>query len=186
MKYNQGAGASLTQKELMDRLLYDPETGIFKWLKIAPNQRERCERKDKVAGSVNDRGYVKIRINGAWHSAHRLAWLYMVGQWPSEDIDHINLNKSDNRWDNLRAASPMQNRQNRTIPKRNKTGFLGVAHHNRLPNLFIAQYHKDGRNHVIGFFKRPEEAHAAYLKAIAYRGNFIPLELRQKMEAPIA
>lgn len=178
MKYNHGAGAGLTQADLKHRLSYDPCTGIFIWINPPAI---RSEKKGLVAGFVGKCGYVKIKINGALHSAHRLAWLYMMGKWPPEDVDHINLNKSDNRWENLRAATPTQNRQNRGIPKRNKTGFLGVCRHNGLPNLFIAQYHRDGRNHVIGFFHKAEEAHAAYLEAIAYRGEFIPLELRQKM-----
>jgi hypothetical protein len=80
-----------------------------------------------VAGSITKSGYVSIGINGRYYMAHRLAWLFEHGEWPTVFIDHINGNKADNRLENLRMADYSQNRRNAKRNKNNKSGVKGVS-----------------------------------------------------------
>lgn len=104
--------------------------------------------------------------------AHRLAWFFMTGEWPILDIDHINGDRSDNRWSNLRLANDSQNGANKRRYKNNKSGFKGViwdARHKR----FKAQLKKDGKVLNLGRYHTAEEAHEAYCKAAAtLHGDF--------------
>ena len=112
----------VTAERLRELLTYNPETGAF---------RHRIIRRGvtcgSVAGSDNGRGYLRISVDGIGYRAHRLAWLYVYGVWPADQLDHINGDQSDNRIVNLREASPDQNQQNRTISKYNKCGIPGVS-----------------------------------------------------------
>src|SRR5690349_15052213 len=99
--------ASLTQQYLKEILHYDPETGVFIWY----TSRGHCKA-GNVAGSLN-LGYILIGICNFKYQAHRLAWLYMTGEWPTFEIDHKNGVSSDNRWENLREATRIINGQNR-------------------------------------------------------------------------
>lgn len=93
--------------ELKKILEYDASTGVFKW---------RIDLGSAVAGDIagytNTDGYVRIKINGKFYQAHRLAWLYVTGDWPPAKIDHANRVRNDNRWLNLRAATTGQNNAN--------------------------------------------------------------------------
>lgn len=103
----------LTAARLRELLHYDPETGIFTW-----------RTSSQTAGSQNDRGYVRITIDGSDHKAHRLAHLYMTGEWPSAQIDHRSRVRDDNRWDNLRGATNGQNQANKAATS--ASGHKGV------------------------------------------------------------
>lgn len=89
----------ITQEELKEYLHYDPLTGDFNW-----TIGKRGLKVNSKAGSMNDQGYVIIRINNIRYRAHRLAWLYVYGHFPINEIDHINGVRSDNRIENLRDA----------------------------------------------------------------------------------
>lgn len=142
----------LTQAELKLHLHYNPDTGIFTWIKNG-----------KIAGS-NSYGYISIYFNGANYRAHRLAWLYSYNTWPKEYIDHINNVKDDNRLCNLREATNQQNGQNQTKPSsRNKLGLLGVIYRKER-NKFIGQVYVNKKCHKTKSFKTAEEAHEAYIK----------------------
>jgi hypothetical protein len=150
----------ITQQQLKDLLAYDLETGIFHW-KVKPSKRFPAGMQ---AGS-NVHGYIRIHIKGKLYGAHRLAWLYVYGHHPSDQIDHINGNPSDNRISNLREADSVQNAQNRRRPqKNNSTGLLGVAY-DKTKNRYRARIYINGKRTYIGKFKTPEEAHAAYIQA---------------------
>lgn len=98
----------INQDDLKRSLHYDPKTGDFTRLVRASNMPA-----GSIAGSIQTRdGYVIIRVLGHRHTAHRLAWLYMTGTWPSGEIDHINRVRADNRWENLRDVSHMENVHN--------------------------------------------------------------------------
>lgn len=150
---------------------YDPETGLFTRLTSpAPNAPAGA-----VAGRRNTFGYVQICINGRRYVAHRLAWLYMTGAWPDEEIDHINRDPSDNRWRNLRAATRGQNRVNAGHRRKHDLP-RGVS---RVGNRYQAQIRKHGKFCHIGMFGTPEDAHRAWLAAAMARDpDFIPQELR--------
>jgi hypothetical protein len=147
--------AALTADELRRRLSYDQETGIFRWL--LPNSN-RLKAGD-IAGSISY-GYLTIRINGLLYRCHRLAWLYVYGVWPSGQLDHKNLNRSDNRINNLRVATNAQNIIN--SPARNQSGLKGVwkLKDGRFKTMCAGKH--------LGSFRTAEEASAAYL---AYTQN---------------
>lgn len=149
----------LTLDRLKGLLRYDPITGIFTWRL----DLRGCVRSGDVAGSDKGRGYIRIVIDGRKYYAHRLAWFYLIGRWPTDQIDHINQNKSDNRFNNLREADNSINHQNQSKPLSNNTiGFLGVR---RARKKFAAAIKLNKKVKHIGTFDTPELAHAAYLKA---------------------
>jgi len=147
---------TITQDRLKALVSYDPKTGIFRWNMA----RRRCRPGD-VTGCRMKQGYIAIRLDDVLYTAHRLAWLYVTGEWPKEQLDHINGDRSDNRIANLREATNAQNAQNRKR-RDNKTGFTGV---NKENNRWKAEIKVNYKKIRLGLFDTPEEAHAAYLKA---------------------
>jgi hypothetical protein len=113
---------------------------------------------------MREDGYRKIRINGRSYLAHRLAWLYMTGEWPQNVIDHASGQRSDNRWENLRAASPLLNSHNRKRPSNNTSGFKGVTFY-KAGNIWRAFIRVDGLLRFLGSFPTPELAADAYAAA---------------------
>lgn len=95
----------LTQKDLKGLLEYNTKSGNFFW-KVDRNQHIL---KGMLAGQENKEGYVRINIKGRKTYAHRLAWLYVYGEWPDGEIDHINEKPNDNRIENLRVVSRKTN-----------------------------------------------------------------------------
>lgn len=112
----------LTVERLRDLLSYNPDTGIFIW-KIRTAIRTKV---GGVAGTKHSRGYWAMVIDSKDYLAHRLAWFYVYGVWPPEQIDHANGDRLDNRICNLRLASPRQNSTNTERISRNTTGFIGI------------------------------------------------------------
>jgi hypothetical protein len=123
-----------------------------------------------MAGRRDRNGYITIRVDQVGYRAHRLAVLYMTGQWPEHDVDHHNGQRDDNRWENLRAVTTAQNRQNlRAARSDSTTGLLGVClDRTALRNghkPYLATIGMDGRQIKLGRHATAEEAHAAYVKA---------------------
>jgi hypothetical protein len=154
----------MTRKELAVALSYIPETGVFRWRSPRPKVRV-----GSVAGYVKKtKGYVYIEVNGKSYSAHRLAWLYMTGEMPALQIDHINGERADNRFCNLRLAMHGQNRANSRPNAKNRYGLKGVR---RLPwmkegdRCWQAQITHNRATRYLGCFRTKEEAHAAYCDA---------------------
>jgi hypothetical protein len=159
----------LAHAVLVEMLGYNAVTGQFIWKKPTSNRVKIGD----VAGQINHQGHRLISVNGTRYAAHRLAWFYVKGVWPSEEIDHINLVKDDNRLSNLREATRNGNCRNVGKKKHNRSGFKGVHRHSLSPNRFVAQITVDGRPKYLGLFGTPEEAHAAYVKASDfYHGEF--------------
>lgn len=101
--------SDLTAERVRELLHYEPATGIF-------TRRIRTSNRTKVGaivGADNGKGYLQISVDWRLYSAARLAWLYMTGEWPKEEIDHINRVRSDNRFSNLREATRSSNNCNR-------------------------------------------------------------------------
>lgn len=115
--------AAMTQEQLKQLLTYDATTGLFTWL-VRPCKKYPA---GMVAGCRHPNGYIRIAINGRLYGAHRLAWLYVHGQFPDGVIDHINRQRHDNRLANLRAVTRAQNQQNRGVNKNSTSGVNGVC-----------------------------------------------------------
>ena len=145
-------------------LHYAPETGQFTRL-LDPVSRE-CDRKrwaGKPAGKLDGGGYVEIFIDGARYKAHRIAWLFVTGEEPEFQIDHVNLKRDDNRWLNLRLATNQQNQVNTPLRKDNTSGYKGVVFVKECTSHpWLAQIQTHGRHRKLGYFKTREEAHARY------------------------
>jgi len=122
----------LTQERLKEILEYDEETGFFHWKKRIAH----CVHIGDVAGKVDRYGYVTIGLYVKEYRAHRLAFLYITGEWPKNNVDHINGIRDDNRWENLRDVSSVHNMRNQKKSIRNKTGIVGVSQKH---NGFVAR-----------------------------------------------
>lgn len=157
----------ITAEDVRRVLAYDPETGDFTW-------RETFGRavRGAKAGNINGRGYVTIKFRKRTHQAHRLAWLYVHGEWPNLEIDHINCDKTDNRLSNLRLATGRENVANTKRRSDNSSGHKGVFW-DKQRNRWHARIMINGKNKHIGLFRLIEDAAKAYERAAIERhGEF--------------
>lgn len=149
---------NITQEILKKNLFYDEILGIFTW------KLKKCGvTAGMVAGTISKDGYVKVWINQKSYMAHRLAWLYVYGEFPNSVIDHINGDRSNNQIVNLRSCSVKQNSQNQKIRKNNTSGFKGV-HWDGKKLGWVAQAQDNGKRKSIGLYLSAEDAGAAYNK----------------------
>jgi hypothetical protein len=142
----------IDQKRLKELLHYDPETGHFTW-KVS---RGRANARG-VAGYSDTNGYVLIKIDGKNYSAHRLAFLYIEGAFPQCEVDHINHDRADNRWANLRPVTRDQNMRNIPRYKNNTSGITGVRWIVEMQK-WRAQISVNGKYHHLGLFEDFNEA----------------------------
>jgi hypothetical protein len=147
---------TLSQEYLKSILKYDPDTGIFTWVKHKPQQR-----KDIPPGFINSGGYHIIKIDLVPYKAHRLAWLYVHGHWPPHFLDHINMVRNDNRICNLRLATSSENGLNRRKFKNNTTGYMGVSY-NKNSKKYVSMLMIDGKSTFLGYFDDAKTASDAY------------------------
>ena len=146
----------LTAEYLRSVLHYSPETGIFTW-KVSTSNRVKT---GDIAGSQNGLGYLQIKVCSRLYRAHRLAWLYIHGSWPTDQIDHINRIRTDNRISNLREVSNKQNQQNKSKSSHNTSGYQGVRWHKR-DSKWVAQIKHNQKLIHLGYFSILEEALSA-------------------------
>ena len=152
----------MTQEYLKSLLDYNPETGKFIWRVSKSNYaKSRSE-----AGWISN-GYRIIRIDGKGYRAHRLAWLWYYGSWPEDQIDHINHNRDDNRIENLREVSHIENHKNQSLFCNNTSGHVGV-HWYKTTKKWRAQIKANGKKIIsLGYFKEKEDAIKARKEAEA-------------------
>lgn len=150
---------NLTQERLKEVYDYLPESGLF-----IRKVRTFRHKAGEVAGTLLGEGYIQIGIDGKQYRAHRLAFFYMTGHWPTLEVDHINGSRSDNRWGNLREATRIQNCQNRGISRANTTGYKGVSWDSS-SQRFRSAIRLNGKGKSLGSYKTAEEASQAYQKA---------------------
>lgn len=164
----------ISQKELKERLRYDAETGNFYWAKVLPRSSSRV---GDIAGCIeNKNGYRVIKINRRMYKAHRLAWLYVHGQWPNEVLDHVNGDPSDNRICNLREATHSQNMWNSRTPKNSSSGMKGASWCTT-NKAWISSIKKNRKTYHLGHFATADEAAAAYRRAaLELHGDFARFE----------
>jgi len=148
----------VTQMELHQRFSYDPYIGEFKYLaRTGPNTEA-----DKAAGFIDGQGYVRIKIHGKAYVGHRLAWLYMLGEWPAEQIDHINGVRHDNRLENLRLVNPKEQSENRKTRAGAASGFRGVSWSGGKWHASIMHF---GKQVSLGAYENVDEAKKARIEA---------------------
>lgn len=137
---------------------YDPVKGIFIRRKSVSKTKE-----GDIAGHDDGKGYVQFMIDKKKYRAHRLAWLYMTGDHPKGEIDHINGIHNDNRFENLRDVIPSVNMQNQRNPRvTNKLGIQGVI---RCGKKYLASISINGKTKRLGMFSTTHKAHEVYVQA---------------------
>ena len=155
--------SGLTAERLRELLDYSPETGELRW-----TAARRYGMAGVVAGYTARNRYIYVTVDSYHYLAHRLVWLHIYGEWPVDQIDHLNGDRCDNRAANLRDVSQQVNQQNRRKSQRGSLspGFLGV-HFDRRRQTFIANI-KDTttmKSKYLGAYATAAEAHQAYLEA---------------------
>ena len=159
----------LTAERLRELLHYDPETGVFTW-RVANGRRVQV---GTDAGYIDHQGYRRIRIDYALYRGHRLAWLHVHGEWPVDQIDHVNGARDDNRIANLRECTCAENQQNRSVHVVNTSGYPGVSRHKQ-SGKWVAHISLHSRRKYLGIFTSPEAAAEAYRIAKAKYHTFNP------------
>lgn len=150
----------LTQKYLKEVLSYSEETGVFTWAK-----RKGHAMPGDVAGTNFGQGYIGVQIDGRRYQAHRLAWLYVFGAWPNNEIDHIDGVRNNNAIANLRDVTHRQNIQNkRKATSGSRSGLIG-AHFKKYKNKWSSCIACSGKRIHIGYFDSAIKAHEAYIAA---------------------
>ena len=142
----------LTQAELKKMLDYDADTGLFS-SKLAHAKM----KVGSIAGTRTVKGYINISINGKVYLGHRLAFLYMTGELPAGQVDHISHTKADYKWSNLREVSHQQNQCNRGKCPRNTSGINGVIWDKQI-SKWRAQIMINGKNKSLGAFSDKTDA----------------------------
>lgn len=162
----------ITQKQIMEYLEYNPDTGVF----AAAKTHGTLWRQGKVVGHKNKAGYITITLLGKVRKAHRLAWIYVYGEdIDGYEIDHINGDKSDNRICNLRISSHQQNMFNMKKKSTNKSGVKGV-HFDKRCNKWRAQTSINKKRVHIVLFNTIESAEKAIREfMVANHKEFINL-----------
>ena len=145
--------------EIVSSLSYNKDTGVFTW-KI---DRKRTQS-GSIAGFHGAKGYWQIRIKNELFYAHRLAYFFMTGNHPARVIDHIDGNRSNNSWSNLRLATYSQNSANAS-KKTGKTSALKGVSWDKRRNIWVAFIRMKGRSTYLGTFTDEMSAHIAYCKA---------------------
>ena len=158
----------LTAAEVHLLLIYDPHTGLLQY-------RERGPRRPRGwwagARDPSSGGYLRIQIGTRKYLVHRIAFLLMKGRWPNE-LDHRDLDRTNNRWANLREVTHQQNTLNGPMRSTNKSGFKGVSWH-KVAQKWVAEMKLGEKRIYLGLHDSPEVAHEAYKQAaIKYRGEF--------------
>lgn len=148
----------VTAARVRELFNYSPETGEFTRIKGMWGHAAGVG-----VGAITSYGYVRFVIDGENYYSHRLAFLYMTGEWPKDQIDHINRIKDDNRWINLRECTHSQNQANSVPFKNNKSGFKGV-YWEKERNKWISTIRCEGKKFFLGRFKDVLDATVAYNK----------------------
>lgn len=159
---------NLTKERVRELLNYDPATGIFSWRIAKGNVKA-----GSTTGCPDRSGHLMIGVDSRLYMAHRLAWLYYYGDWPTDQIDHRNGVRDDNRITNLREASGSENQQNVSKRAGASSRFLGVTWHANAKKWQAKIQHRRKKLHL-GYFETENAAHSAYLKAKAELHTFNP------------
>lgn len=159
---------NLTWRDIKELITYQPPTGKAYWnyrdVRWFKSQHDCNAWNSRFAGkeiqNTDNQGYIRPTLLGVFVGLHRLIWFYQTGEWPEEDVDHINGNKVDNRWENLRSVTTQENCRNRRRPKNNTSGHMGV-HWDKICHRWQARISIGDKRINLGYFISYEEAVAA-------------------------
>jgi len=149
----------VSQEILKKWLYYNHTVGQFYWRHAKGNTKPW-----QKAGAMDAYGYISIKFMNKFYKAHRLAWLYVHGEMPKGEIDHVNRIKNDNSIENLRVATRKENNENKLANKNNLSGLKGVSFDLKNKTWF-ARIMNNGKVHRLGTFSTPEDASKAYIEA---------------------
>lgn len=159
---------TISHSRLKELLHYNPETGVWTWLRATSARKPAGSE----AGDVKPSGYRLIGVDGVRYRAHRLAWFYVTETWPDSLIDHIDGIRSNNAFSNLRLANCQQNAANSKISKNNTSGYKGV-YWLKQRSLWAAKVNVGPKQIYLGSFQKAEDAARAYEQgAKRYFGEF--------------
>ncbi|WP_449043759.1 AP2/ERF family transcription factor [Paracoccus versutus] len=169
--------------DLREMIRLDSETGRLYWKERdicdfpSPFMGRRWNNRyaSKEAFTAKKNGYACGTIHGRSYQAHRVVFAITHGRWPVDCVDHIDMDRSNNRPDNLREATKLSNAWNKKITKQNKSGFKGVSFHTD-SGRWISSIWADKKNYFLGRFDTAEEAAIVYdSKARELHGEFAHL-----------
>lgn len=149
---------NFSYKDMSDLFKYDISKGQLIWVS---SRKQRYN--GRIAGSVNNYGYRMVEINHVAYCVHRIVWLLKTKEWPKGQIDHINGNKDDNHFENLREVTARENCQNR---RKNRGGKLPGAYYHSRDRKWHAQIKLNYKSTYISTHDTELEAHKAYLNKI--------------------
>jgi hypothetical protein len=143
----------LTIERLKELLYYNEQTGQLIWKSTFKNRIA-----GKIAGTICRDGYRNVRLDKENYKAHRLVWFYKTGVWPKEDLDHINRNRDDNRFSNLREATRSENCINKGARKDNLSSGIKNVSWNKQRSKWHVAIQKDGKKTFLGLYDSLDEA----------------------------
>lgn len=158
-------------RRVKDHLAYNPEDGIFTW-----KVHRQAAKVGGMAGSKDKDGYVVIYYNGKNFKAHRLAWYFCFNEMPSDTIDHINRIRDDNRIENLRVVTQIEQMQNMGMNKNNTSGYTGVYWYADR-SKWLAQVRYKGAVHHVGFF---DDAATAYARRKELKESLVKSQAKSR------
>lgn len=157
----------LSADEARNLFSYDKETGDLRW-KVRLGQNRPI---GSLAGSINGQGYREVMVRRKTYQVSRIIWLIVTGREPHGQIDHIDMNRSNNKWNNLRDATLSQNRANCRARPNNKTKLKGA--YRKKNGRYYPFIQIDGKPTYLGGYATAEEAHKVWIEAAKkYRGEF--------------
>lgn len=144
---------------LHDLFIYDAHSGLL----IRRVNRGKGKAGD-VVGTRHSEGYLQVRVDGVWGYVHRIAYALMIGNYPEKEIDHVNGDRTNNKWCNLRAVSHAENMQNRPRAAHSTQPFKGVRQ-SPTKDKWVARIGVNKKEKYLGTFATAQAANAAYKKA---------------------
>uniref|UniRef100_A0AAU6W2Q4 HNH nuclease domain-containing protein n=3 Tax=unclassified bacterial viruses TaxID=12333 RepID=A0AAU6W2Q4_9VIRU len=156
--------------KITDALVYEPDTGVFRWL----HRHGGKANAGAIAGSLKTTGYIQILYKRKMYNAHRLAYLFITGSLPDAgfEVDHIDGVRSNNAWVNLRLCTKFENQQNRKLDRDSSSGLMGAC---LVRGRWYSQISFNRKKYILGYYDTKEDAHNAYLKKKAELHKFNPV-----------
>jgi hypothetical protein len=158
----------ITQEQLKELLHYCPETGVWTWI-VSRGSVRKGDEAGYIKTYPNGKKYRVIRVLRGFYFSHRLAFLYVNGLLPDNDVDHEDGNGLNNRWENIREVTVADNAKNQRLYSNNSSGRVGV-HWRKKHCKWWATIRVNGRDKHLGVFTNKEDAIAARKKAEAELG----------------